>query len=165
MDKNEVFASALWVGSNDDNSDAFYILRGKFSVTKVKKATLRVLGLGFFHCYINGTEVTDDLFLPLTSDHEPRKNFPTGEVLSHHRTYVSEFDVAHLLRDGENVIAIHFGGGWYTYNHPIENFKDSEMRFGKPKAIWRITGEDEEGLFDFASGEDNKLLPGFAKDY
>lgn len=165
MNQLEVFGKALWLSDGSEDSSKFLILRGKFNVKNAKKATLNVLGLGFFHCYINGTEVTDDLFLPLTSDHEPRKNFPTGEVLSHHRTYVSEFDVTHLLRDGENVLAIHFGGGWYTYNHPIENFKDSEMRFGKPKAIWRITGEDESGLFDFASGEDNKLLPGFAKDY
>ena len=75
MKQNEVFASALWLGSNDDNTDAFYILRGKFSVSEVKKATLRVLGLGFFHCYINGRRVGDDLFLPLTTDYEPRKTF------------------------------------------------------------------------------------------
>ncbi len=165
MKQNEVFASALWLGSNDDNTDAFYILRGNFSVSEVKKATLRVLGLGFFHCYINGNRVSDDLFLPLTTDYEPRKNFPLDEVLQNHRTYVPEYDVTPLLKDGENVIAIHFGGGWYTYNHPIENFPGSEMRFGAPKAIWRIFGEDDNGSFDFCSSEKDKLLPGFAKDY
>ncbi len=165
MKQNEVFASALWIGSNDDNTDAFYILRGKFSVSEVKKATLRVLGLGFFHCYINGHRVGDDLFLPLTTDYEPRKNFPSGEILSGHRIYVPEYDITDMLCDGENVIAIHFGGGWYTFNHPIENFKDSDMRFGAPKAIWRIFGDDENGSFEAVSSEEDILLPGFIKNY
>ena len=47
------------------------------------------------------------------------------------------------LKEGENVIAIHFGGGWYTQKRG--------RGFGYPKAIWRIVGEDKNGDFDFVS--------------
>ena len=79
MNLHEVFNNAIWLTSTDDAQDAF-ILRGHFTVHNVQKAMIRVVGLGFFHCYINGQEVTEDQFLPLNSDFEARDNYPTGEV-------------------------------------------------------------------------------------
>ena len=151
----EMFANAQWV-TMQGNKDACYVLRGQFSVQDVKKATLRVLGLGFFHCYINGKRVGEDLFLPLNSEYEPRNNYPIGEQLSGFHTYVPEYDVTHLLQDGLNVIAVHFGGGWYTFKKGAEN-----SDFGLPKAIWRIFGEAQTGAFDFVSSEQDKIAPSF----
>ena len=128
----------------------------------VKKATLRVLGLGFFHCFLNGVRVGDDLFLPLNSEYEPRDNFPTNEKLSDFRTYVPEYDVTSLLCEGENTITIHFGGGWYTFE---QNIKKSEKKYGDPKAIWRVFGEDANGAFDFVSSEKDKIAQSFVTDY
>jgi co-chaperonin GroES (HSP10) len=83
----------------------FPVLRSRFTAgAAVKKATLRVLGLGFFHCYINGKEVTEDAFLPLNSDFEPRDNYPIEEVLTGHRIYVPEFDVLPYLKEGGTVV-------------------------------------------------------------
>lgn len=157
MTQNEVFAGARWLGAAH-SEDGIFILRGRFNVKKAAKATLRVLGLGFFHCYVNGERVGNDLFLPLSTDFEERKNYPVNEILSGHRIYVPEYDITHMLRDGSNVIAIHFGGGWYTAN--IE-----KGRYGDPKAIWRIFGEDENGFFDFASSENDKISASFVKSY
>ena len=61
MTQQEMFGRAVWLGAEEcKNTDAF-VLRGHFTANGVKKATLRVLGLGFFHCYINGFRVGDDL--------------------------------------------------------------------------------------------------------
>lgn len=157
MKQNEIFANAKWLGSSCDE-DGIFILRSRFHVENALKATLRVLGLGFFHCYINGERVGNDLFLPLSTDFEERKNYPIDEILSGHRIYVPEYDITHMLRDGENVIAIHFGGGWYTAN--IE-----KGRYGDAKAIWRIFGEDKNGSFDFVSSENDKISESFVKAY
>ncbi len=157
MTQKEMFSSAKWIGTDGYNSGKLFISRGRFAVEKVKKATLRVLGLGFFHCYINGERVGNDLFLPLSTDFEARKNFPVNEIISGHRIYVPEYDITHLLKDGENVIAIHFGGGWYTC--------EDEVKYGDAKAIWRIFGEDESGLFDFASSERDKIDASFVEEY
>ena len=139
--QQEMFGKAAFVGAADCKNTDIFVLRGRFSVRGVKKATLRVLGLGFFHCYINGQRVGNDLFLPLSTDYEERKNYPVDEVISGHRIYVPEYDVTSMLRDGENVVAIHFGGGWYTFQR--------ENRFGDPKAIWRILGEDDDQIIRF----------------
>lgn len=158
MNINEVFSSAKWLGPENYGDDGFFFLRGRFTVDEVKSATLRVIGLGFFHCYINGKRVGDDFFLPLSTDYEARKNYPVDEILTGHRIYVPEYDITPLLHSGENVISIHFGGGWYTCEVEKSNY-------GNPKAIWRIFGEDKNGAFDFVSDETNKIAPSFVKDY
>ncbi len=161
MKQQEIFKNALWLGAaadreGDKQAPLFPVLRGHFSVKQVQKATLYVLGLGFFHCYINGRRVGDDLFLPLSTDYEARKNFPPQETLTGHRIYVPAYDITSLLTEGENVIAIHFGGGWYTF---------PDAKFGEPKAIWRIFGESTEGAFEFVSSEMDRIGDSFVKEY
>ncbi len=162
MTQQEMFGRALWLGAANCKNTDIFVLKGRFSVRAAKKATLRVLGLGFFHCYINGVRVGDDLFLPLSSEYEPRENFPTNERLSDFRTYVPEYDVTSLLRDGENTITIHFGGGWYTFE---QNIKKGEKKYGDPKAIWRVFGEDAGGKFDFTSSLEDQIAPSFVTGY
>ncbi len=155
MQHQEVFENAQWVTAANV-SNVGYVLRGRFRVDNVKQATLRVLGLGFFHCYINGKRVGEDLFLPLHSEYEPRENYPINEKLTSFHTYVPEYDVTDMLQNGENIIAIHFGGGWYTFKKGAEN-----SDYGLPKAIWRIFGKTPTGAFDFASGVQDKIAPSF----
>ena len=114
MKQNEIFSSAIWLCPPNYANDNFFIIRSKFTVNKPEKAVLRVLGLGFFHCYINGVRVSDDWYLPLSSDYEARKDYPIDEIISGHRIYVPEYDVTDMLKDGENVIAIHFGGNGFV---------------------------------------------------
>jgi hypothetical protein len=49
----------------------FTVIRGRFTISEIKKVTINVLGLGFFKCYINGICINPDTFLPLSSDYEP----------------------------------------------------------------------------------------------
>jgi len=154
MNQQEMFHGAQWMTIQDDTQDAL-ILRGHFSVHGAHKAMLRVAGLGFFHCYINGRRVGEDLFLPLNSEYEPRVDYPIGETLTSHHIYIPEYDVLPLLRDGDNVITIHCGAGWYC--------RTPDVAYGRPKAIWLLWGEDESGAFEFASSPEDKAIPSYVQ--
>ena len=169
MDQRSMFGQAQWVCAGNyasidlDKPDVngvpdFPVFRSHFCAHAVKKATLRVLGLGFFHCYINGKEISDDRFLPLSTDFEPRINYPTDEKLTGHRIYVPEYDVTELIRTGENVLALHFGGGWYT-------FVRENCHYGDAKAIFRLTLETETGIEEVVSSCADKIGDSYVKTY
>lgn len=155
MNQKIYFKNAVWVGAGDRTRESFSILRGRFNVSGIEKVTLRVLGLGFFRCYVNGVCINPDTFLPLSSDFENTCD-PVDEVISAHRIYVPEFDITSFAEEGENTVAIHYGGGWYCFeNRP----------FGLPKSIYNITVKDAKGETDFASGENCKIGKSFVTNY
>ncbi len=93
------------------------MFRKTFSCGAVKKgAKLSVCALGFGYVYINGKKITEDLFTAPFGDY--RKTL-----------WYVEYDVTELLQEGENVIAVICGNGWYNEN----------MRtiWGQYKAEWR----------------------------
>lgn len=156
MEKSFFFKNAAWVGKAERTPATFTVLRGHFEINELKKVTLNVLGLGFFKCYINGNCVNPDTFLPLSSDFEATGE-PAGEVLSGHRVYVPSFDITPFVTPGENVIAIYFGGGYYTRVNRI---------FGQPRAIYCITEHLENGEErHFVSDENCRVGDGFVVDY
>lgn len=175
MKQHEVFGEAKWLSAGkyaektinrapDANGvPHFPVIRAHFPVCGicgVKRATLRVIGLGYFHCYVNGQEITEDQFLPLSTDYEARNNHPTEECVTGHRIYVPEYDVTDLLSEGDNVLAIHFGGGWYTYD-----FMWSNEKYGDPKAIYRLVIETECGETEILSNEFAKVHDSFIGNY
>ena len=155
MTREYFFGKAKWVGFTDATKDTFSVLRGHFSVDTPSKVTLSALGLGFFKCYINGICVNPDTFLPLSSDYEAGCD-PKDEVLTAHRIYVPSFDITDLVRKGDNVIVLHFGGGWYTTRHRV---------FGMPKGIYRVLVEEADGVREFVSDESCRLGKSFVSEY
>ncbi len=150
MTQEYFFQNAKWVGAANRTAESFAVLRGHFYAEAFSGVSLRVLGLGFFKCYINGRCINPDTFLPLSSDYEGTCD-PEGEVLSGHRMYVPQFDITPFVNKGDNVIAIHYGGGWYT--HP--------RVFGLPKAIYSITVETEDGSRHYGSDESCRMGSGY----
>lgn len=155
MKQDFYFKKALWIGADKRTTEAFSVLRGYFKAVDAEKVTLRVLGLGFFKCYINGKCINPDTFLPLSSDYENTCD-PVDEVISAHRIYVPEFDITPFVENGENVIAVHYGGGWYCYENRV---------FGLPKAIYHISVKDSNGESDYVSDENCKIGKSFVTDY
>ncbi len=167
MQQYEMFGAAKWVCAgeyvmptakqpDDSGLPHFPLLRSRFCVDGVQNAELRVVGLGFFHCYINGKEITEDAFLPLNSDYAPRKNYLPQEELAGHRLYVPSYDVTDLLQEGENLLALQFGGGWYTFD---------DARFGAPQAIWLLRVQTADGEKVFVSGEQDVIGASFVTTY
>ena len=174
MTQHDVFSSAKWVcagtyASNtqtepDANGTPFFpILRSKFQSENIRKATLRVLGLGFFHCYLNGQNITEDEFLPLATDYVGHENYPVDEELTGHRIYVPEYDVTSFLNSGENTLAIHFGGGWFTTDG--KHCCGDHVPYGTAKAIYRLTLETGNGIVEFFSSEQDKIGDSYVKTY
>ena len=155
MTQQFYFKHSKWVGAKERKVDTFSILRGRFDVESVKKITLNILGLGFFKCYINGKCINPDTFLPLSSDYENSCD-PVDEVISGHRIYVPQFDITPFVKKGENVIAVHFGGGWYTHLCRV---------FGLPKAIYCIDVEEADGIRSFVSDENCKVGESYVSAY
>ncbi|MCQ2414255.1 MAG: glycoside hydrolase family 78 protein [Clostridia bacterium] len=154
MKFEEVFGSAKFVGGDNP----FSVLRGHFQISNPKGTVLRAVGLGFFTCYINGKLVSEDRFLPLATDYEKRDDYPKDEILTGHRLYVPEYDITSLVRPGDNVIALYFGGGWYTLQSPMYT---ENCRYGYAKAAYRITTEDGE----FVSSENDRIADGYVTEY
>lgn len=155
MTQEHFFGKAKWIGARERNNNSFSIVRGHFNVKSANKASLNVIGLGFFKCYINGVCINPDTFLPLSSDYEATCD-PKDEILSGHRIYVPAFDITPFVKQGDNTIDIHFGGGWYTFkNRP----------YGLPKAIYQISVFEEENTVCFFSDENTLIAKSYVIDY
>ena len=155
MTQEYFFQNAVWVGAEKREPEGFSVLRGHFTVEEIKKVSLNILGLGFFKCYINGQCIDPDTFLPLSSDFENSCD-PWGETLSAHRVYVPQFDITPYVRKGDNVIAVQYGGGWYTHRERV---------YGLPKIIYCILAETENGVQKFVSDETCRIAPGSVTEY
>lgn len=149
------FRNAKWISAESRTGKTFSVIRGYFDIDSAEKVTINVLGLGFFKCYINGKCINPDTFLPLSSDFEATCD-PVDEVISAHRIYVPRFDITPYVKEGKNSIAIHFGGGWYTFDNRV---------FGLPKAIYCITAEGKNGASYFVSDENCRIRESFVRDY
>ncbi len=155
MHREHYFRNAKWIGAKERTAKTFSVIRGYFEISSADRVTLDILGLGFFKCYINGKCINPDTFLPLSSDFEATCD-PVDEVVSAHRIYVPEFDITPFINAGKNSIAIHYGGGWYTFGN---------RTFGLPKAIYCITAEAQNGIFRFVSDENCRVGESCVKDY
>lgn len=155
MTQEHFFHNAKWVGAESRTPSDFSVIRGYFEAEADCKAMLNVIGLGFFKCFINGICINPDTFLPLSSDYEG-SNDPIDEIISGHRIYVPQFDITPFIKHGKNSIAIHYGGGWYTFENRI---------FGLPKAIYCITVESEIGTRHFVSDENCLVGKSFVSKY
>ena len=93
--------------------------------------------------------------MPLSSDFEAGCD-PVDEVISAHRIYVPQFDITPFVKKGKNTIAIHYGGGWYTFEN---------RTFGLPKAIYCISLESNDKIKHFVSDESCKIGESFVCDY
>lgn len=153
--QQEYFGNALWVSAKNADPMKLYVLRGHFNLDEADEVSLNVLGLGFFKCYINGVCINPDTFLPLSSDFENSCD-PDGEVLAGHRIYVPKFDITPHIKAGDNVIAIHFGGGWYT--HRVRTY-------GAPKAIYSICAKSADREEYFVSDESCRVGESYICDY
>lgn len=99
--------------------EKFYapMFRKRFHFTgELNEAVLSICGLGYAYCWLNGKRITEDLF--------------TAPVSNYSKTlWYNEYDVSSLLRQGENILAVMCGCGWY--NEGIES------EWGNNTAAWR----------------------------
>ncbi|MCQ2461850.1 MAG: alpha-L-rhamnosidase N-terminal domain-containing protein [Clostridia bacterium] len=139
------------------------LTRTVFTAEKVKSARLDITGLGYFEAYINGKAVSGDKYAPAMSDYEKRDltgtHMPTHDELSH-RIYYLSYDVGELLTDGENVLGVHVGAGWYgqtkSRNEGMPFWGDNMLVF-----ILTLTAEDGGHIYIRSSAENTVWKPSY----
>jgi len=92
------------------------MFRRCFDLQSISDAHLYVCTLGIGYVYINGQPISDDLFIAPVSDYTKT-------------LWYNEYDVAHLLKKGKNVVSVWCGNGFYN-----EPFKTD---WGHNNAKWR----------------------------
>jgi alpha-L-rhamnosidase len=105
MNSSSIFAPAAWIASpivgGKRTSVPVPYLRQSFHLDQaVRSAQLVVTALGLYECEINGQHVGDEIFAPGWTEYHKRVQYQT-------------YDVAGLLRPGENVLGAILGDGWY----------------------------------------------------
>ena len=126
--QNSPFAGAGWLAP--DIPCASPVVSRTFHAGPFEQAVLYVTGLGYFEARLNGQKLGRDLLSPNPTDYEPRSfskiTYPCRDRFTH-RIYYKAFDLTGLLREGENLLEIQLGGGWFVQQ---ERIAEGEMSYG-----------------------------------
>ncbi|MCR5670368.1 MAG: glycoside hydrolase family 78 protein [Butyrivibrio sp.] len=81
------------------------VMRKTFSLSKkdvsdLERARLYICGLGLYEAYLNGQKIGEDYLTPYFTDYRYRTQYQT-------------YDATDLLKEGENVLTVFLGNGWY----------------------------------------------------
>lgn len=90
---------AVWITPNFDKEKS-PVFQKTFCAASATDARLSICGLGIYEAYLNGKKIGEEYLLPGFHAYDFWKQFQT-------------FDVSSLLRDGENVLSVLVGNGWY----------------------------------------------------
>ncbi len=100
---------SIWVGFPGACSGAARYFQERFHAPKtVKNGRLYLAGLGWHETFLNGKRLGDAVLDPAPTDY-------SRSIL------YRVFDLAEFLTEGENVLAVHAGGGWHVL--PIIRFQ------------------------------------------
>lgn len=148
--------NAKWIAATE--AEQAPCIEKKFSVGKVRSAILDITGLGYFYAEINGKKVTDDLFNPVFSDYRARSLnnllYPIADKMTH-RVYFCRYDIAEMLKCGENVLSVYLGNGWYEWATPdSDDATKVTLKFAITKAPNQITALSLDG---WTYGEEPKM--------
>lgn len=96
----------------------------------VHKATMKIVGLGFYELSINRQKVTDAVFAPLWSDYDKTVFYDT-------------YDVTALLKKGKNQLSVLLGNGFY--NEQGGRYTKMKVSYGPPTLYCSLEIELKNG--------------------
>ena len=111
---------------------------------KVKKARLYISGLGYYEAYLNGNKIGDHWLDP-------------GWTQYAETVYYAAYDVTSMLQQGENVLGVKLGNGWYNplpmrmFGHNLREV----LTIGQPKLIAQLKLEYEDGSTAFVTSDES----------
>ena len=159
MTHQEMFGKAQWLGF--DGKTKTPVVRASFEMHRAVRAHIVICGLGYFELYLNGRRVSDDLFVPVTSDYchrDIRVNGQPFDELFHHRCYAVQYDILPYLHEGKNELAVALGPGFFAQE--TWSF-DRNVSFGEVRLCYRIVLTDAlGGQAEVLSGEDARWTQG-----
>ena len=127
------FWRASWIGNGFDKQPAF---EKSFVVSqKVTRATLFITAPGYYEAQLNGRKIGDKVLDPSPTQFDKRVRYST---------YVLDGDV----REGENVLKVLLGHGWYQVGaHAAWSF-DAATWKADPKVLAELRLEYADGSMD-----------------
>lgn len=96
----------------------------------VRKATMKIVGLGFYELSINRQKVTDAVFAPLWSDYDKT-------------VFYNTYDVTALLKKGKNQLSVLLGNGFY--NEQGGRYTKMKVSYGPPTLYCSLEIELKNG--------------------
>ena len=96
----------------------------------VYKATMKIVGLGFYELSINRQKVTDAVFVPLWSDYDKT-------------VFYNTYDVTALLKKGKNQLSVLLGNGFY--NEQGGRYTKMKVSYGPPTLYCSLEIELKNG--------------------
>ncbi len=159
MNQQEMFGNAKWLGF--DGITRTPVVRASFDACNTVKAEITICGLGYFELYINGRRVSEELFVPVTSDYCHRNITVNGQPFDEvfrHRCYCLRYDILPFLKEGKNELGAALGPGFFAQE--TWSF-DGHVSFGEVRLCYRIILTDAEGrTSEIVSGEDARWKQG-----
>jgi len=143
MDKK--FIKATESACSFENHVAAPYIRKSFVIPfKPEKAIIDICGLGFYELYINGSRITKGALAPYISNPE-------------HYCYIDEYDVTKYLHDGENVVGVILGNGFFnSFGGAVWDF-DKAPWTGAPILALEFTAESAGNRYNFSADESFKV--------
>ncbi|GHV58465.1 hydrolase [Bacteroidia bacterium] len=115
-------------------------LRQSFRVNKpIQKAMVYVSGLGHYQLSVNGKGISNDLFAPAWSDYDKT-------------VYYNTYPVDTLLANGENVIGVLLGNGFY--NAVGNRYRKLWVTFGPPTLFLEMHIQYKDGSEEIISSNE-----------
>lgn len=161
--ENNVFNACKWL--TFPKYDAV-LTRSAFSCDNIRSAVLKITALGYFEAFVNGNSVSDAIHIPAMTDYEKRDlskiHMPIIDTLSH-RIYYHEFDITDFVNNGDNVLAVHIGAGWYgqceSTNEGMPKWSDNTLVFSI-----ELTHSNGEKSFFNSSENSTKFIQSYIRE-
>lgn len=155
--------TATWI--KDPEFDDLHVseFKREFKVdSKVKKARLIIVGLGYYMSFINGKKTDEEYFKPVLTDFDLREHllnnpwYKTDNFRDNDKTVCYDvYDVTDLIKEGDNAINVLLGTGWYCDEDKL--ITDPSFSFDKPKLIFELHVQTENGTMVIKSDDSCKV--------
>ena len=161
MAKSFALEGLDWLGFDTDREAVLFRCDFAFPAD-VRRVTADILTHGFFEGYLNGTRISEDLYVPAWTNYNKQDfsalHFPNFDTYCY-RSFFMRYDLTAAARKGKNAFALHIGDGWYG-QWECEN--EGILPYGEKKVCFKITVETESGETQvFSSNGGGVFRPSF----
>jgi len=119
------------------------VFRREFIIAApLRRATLRISGLGQYEVHVNGRNVTETVLNPAWSDYRKR-------------VFYNTYDVTRLVRQGPNAIGVMLGNGMYNVVETEGRYTKFSGSFGTPELIAQLDVELANGKAMTVASDEN----------
>ena len=161
MAKSTALEGVDWLAF-DDAHDVVLFRNDFVFPDEIESVSADILTHGFFEAYLNGTKISDDLYVPAWTNYNAqdfsRLNYPIHDTFCH-RSYYLHYDLTAAAKSGVNAFAVQIGDGRYGQR---ESKNEGVLPYGEKKLCFQITVRTKDGgKAVFTSGDGGVFRPSY----